>query len=242
MGTARAKLVKFQIPSANTIPDSINEPQLRGPYDRSHNYWVEKFWPLPEGVTQAKVQVRYWAVDSWDSGEYGSLTINDIDTAVNQRTRASYNSCGSNWHSDGNQQTPNPHNHWGGPKCYLDVEKVVSVTNGGVKIKTYSNIDQYYGDESYYISNVVITPTVYDTGMSNHPICTNTDMTKKYYARIKAASYSSSTSRSNNAEMCDDQMGFSSYTSTASDTAHAQVICPDRKNNELGTCFESRKS
>jgi hypothetical protein len=77
--------------------------------------------------------------------------------------------------------------------------------------------------------------------MSNHPICTNTDMTKKYYARIKAASYSFSTGDSNDAEMCDDQMGFSSYTSTASETAHAQVICPDRKDNELGTCFESRK-
>ena len=67
--------------------------------------FISKTWPL-EAHSMVQVKARYWAVDSWDRGEYGSMVVN----GVTRWSKAhQYSTCGrGGWSSYKGDDIPEP--------------------------------------------------------------------------------------------------------------------------------------
>jgi hypothetical protein len=102
-----------------------------------------------------RVQLRYWALDSWDGGEAGVVTVDGV-TIFNQG-RSEYSTCTSPWSAYGGS-FPNP---WAGERsqdqCYMDIDSTVAHTSNTVTLSFSSNIGQGIEDESWAVSGLVLT-------------------------------------------------------------------------------------
>ncbi len=102
-----------------------------------------------------RVQMRYWAVDSWDGGEAGLVWVDG--NSIFNNARSDPHQCTAPWTSYGGA-FPNP---WSGARsqdvCFMDIDTTLPHTGNSVVLAASSTIDQTAGDESWAISNVVVT-------------------------------------------------------------------------------------
>ncbi len=102
-----------------------------------------------------RVQLRYWAIDSWD-GELGTVNV-DNDNIYSMSYSHGQQCSGGGWNSYGGTM-PNPwNNDRTVDKCYQDIDKTVDHTASMVTLSFRSTIDQDVPDESFAISNLVVT-------------------------------------------------------------------------------------
>jgi len=65
-----------------------------------------------------QLKIRYYAIDSWDSGEYGEIKINDV--SVWKKARKNSKKCDDGWKNAADSQIPDPWDADNNQDCYVD--------------------------------------------------------------------------------------------------------------------------
>ena len=127
---------------------------------------VHGFWGSDVGSVNANVanpgwagmrlQVRYWAIDSWDANERGYVLVDDVE--VWSLSRESRHSCSPFASYIGDSNIPDPHDGDstdGSDDCYFDVDVVVDLAEKSSFLLTLgSTINSAAHDESWGFGRV----------------------------------------------------------------------------------------
>ena len=104
-------------------------------------------WARPWGM---RLQLRYWAIDSWDSGERAYVFVDDVE--VWSFSRASSSGCSPFASYIGESNIPAP---FRGLACYFDVDVVVGLAGRSSFVLTLgSTIKSGAHDESWGFGRV----------------------------------------------------------------------------------------
>jgi hypothetical protein len=98
------------------------------------------------------ITLRYWALDTWDGGEYARVYIDNQLWYEDLRTEGASNDaqfCNYEWLTYAGSFP-------GITKCYKDIELFVPHVDNAVMVTVTSTINQAVADESWGFSNLVI--------------------------------------------------------------------------------------
>ena len=116
--------------------------------------------PISPGTGNVRIQLRYWAIDSWDGGEAGRLKVDGVE--VWSKTRQSYGNCDGGWTNAGSSAgIPDPWNGNGNQICYYDVDVTVNVggtsTKNSFQLTLTADINSAKTDESWAFNRLKIS-------------------------------------------------------------------------------------
>jgi len=133
-----------------------SDGKVHGPFT---NQMVEKTYAPLKLHTLLRVKARYWAIDSWDNGEKGSLYVGrSLWWSQSYQFSWDGSSCKSAQGTSYSSSFPNP---WSGDnlghKCYWDIDLTKKHDESSVTLGFTSTVNQHEGDESFSFGRVEIS-------------------------------------------------------------------------------------